>query len=353
MTGWNAARRTRGFAPMALLLIALLSLATVLPAAADAHGPDPVLGGGLFDQDQALTFDWRTGATPPEAIRIAIKAAAADVNATKSSRAATFAAKDGASNRIGYGVGATCGVNGIACFSRNAPTGFSMWFREQGHVFDWGTMKWCQSYSQPPNGCFDAETVALDEFGHVEGLDHHVNASDEDDYLDAVVQTYSHARPAVGWNMHRFGVCDVATLQREYDVPDSTTKISTCLDLATTLTLAASPTRITGGAATTLTATLKVGPSTAYDRLRSNPLSGRTVTLQRRLVGDTTWLAAGTLSAGSSSGTYAITTRPAASTEYRATFKAPTTEGLDGSTSAVVTVTVAGCGSSVCPQVAQ
>ena len=50
-----------------------------------------------------------------------------------------------------------------------------MWLREQGHVYDWGTLKWCQAYASPPNGCYDAETIALDEFGHVEGLGHHVN----------------------------------------------------------------------------------------------------------------------------------------------------------------------------------
>ena len=56
-----------------------------------------------------------------------------------------------------------------------SPTSFTMWFREQGHVFDWGTLKWCQAYTTPPNGCYDAENIALDEFGHVEGLGHHDN----------------------------------------------------------------------------------------------------------------------------------------------------------------------------------
>ncbi len=160
------------------------------------------------------------------------------------------------------------------------------------------------------------------------------------------MQTVSHAKAAIGWNMHRLGVCDVATLQREYDVPDYGTRISTCLDLATTLTLTASQTRIGSGASSTLTATLRIGSSSAYDLLKNNPLTGRTVSLQRRLVGTTTWVAAGTISPGSASGTYAITVKPLSSTEYRATFKAPTTEGLDGSTSAGVTVTVVGCGTT-------
>ena len=102
-----------------------------------------------------------------------------------------------------------CGVNGLACFTRSAPNGFTMWFREQGHVYDWGTLRWCQSYTTAPNGCYDAETIALDEFGHVEGLDHHVNYADDHDYEDAVVQTFSRTKPAAGWNTHAFGPCDI------------------------------------------------------------------------------------------------------------------------------------------------
>ena len=64
--------------------------------------------------------------------------------------------------------------------------------------------------SSAPNGCYDAETIALDEFGHVEGLNHHGNYANDSDYLDAVVQTYSRTKPSSGWNMHVFGRCDVA-----------------------------------------------------------------------------------------------------------------------------------------------
>ena len=115
----------------------------------------------------------------PRAIRTAIRAASTDATASRASKAATIAYDATGPNLIGYGLGATCGVNGLACFTRSAPTGFSMWLREQGHVFDWGTLKWCQSYTTAPNGCYDAETIALDEFGHVEGLDHHVNYADD------------------------------------------------------------------------------------------------------------------------------------------------------------------------------
>jgi hypothetical protein len=226
-----------------------------------------------------------------------------------------------------------------------------MWFREQGHVFDWGTLKWCQSYANPPNGCFDVETIALDEFGHVEILNHHVNYADERDYEDAVVQTISRAKPAAGWNMHRFGRCDIATLQREYDVPNTTAKYSTCLDLATTLTIAASPTSIPFDGTTTLTATLKVTDLAAYERLGGNAVSGRTVSLQRRAVGTSTWISAGTMAVGGS-GTYSLAIRLRSATEFRATFKTSTDEGLNGDTSPTVVVTVAGCSAPPCPLLA-
>ena len=273
----------RRLAPMAAALLLL----PVMGGAVAAHGPDPFFSGGPFAQNQDLRFRWRAGSEPAAAIKTAILAAAADANASRGSRAATFTYDAGGTNPIGYGLGATCGVNGLACFTRTAPTGFTMWLREQGHVFDWGTLKWCQAYSQAPNGCYDAETIALDEFGHVEGLGHHVNAADDSDYMDAVVQTYSRTKPATGWNVHTFRRCDVAALQLAYGMVSTTAKYSTCLDLVTSLTLMGSPTVVRPGDTTTLVASLKVAGYAAYDEIGGNPVSGRSVTLQRRAPGTT------------------------------------------------------------------
>jgi hypothetical protein len=310
---------------------------------ASAHGPDPTLGGGWFGQDQDLRFSWRSGSAPTAAIKAAIKAAAADASKSRASEAATFTYDPTGSNPIGYGAGATCGVNGLACFTRNAPSGFTMWLREQGHVFDWGSLRWCQAYATPPSGCYDAETIALDEFGHVEGLDHHVNHADGSDYDEAVVQTFSRTKPSAGWNRHSFGACDVATLQRQYDMATWTAKYSTCLDLSTKLTLTASASTVLIGGATTLTATLRVTDLDAYVRLGNNPVSGRTVTLQKRSPGSSTWTTLGTMSSGSSAGTYAMNQKVSADSDFRATFKSPSGEGLDGSDSAVIRVSVAAC----------
>jgi hypothetical protein len=333
-----------GHAGRRLAFAAVVLIGLAVPAGgAVAHGPDPALSGGSFAQNQVLRFRWRAGSEPTAAIKTAIKEAAADVTSSKASKAATFTYDSAGANPIGYGVGATCGVNGLACFTRDAPDGFTMWLREQGHVFDWGSLRWCQSYASPPSGCYDAETIALDEFGHVEGLNHHVNYDSDSDYGDAVVQTFSRTNPASGWNRHTFGRCDVATLQMQYDMISSSTKYSTCLDLATVLTLGASPASIPTGGTATLTATLKVVDADSYVRIGGNLVSGRTVTLQRRAPGATTWVTIGSMPAGAASGTYVLAQRPSADTDYRAVFKTPTDEGINGDTSPTVRGDVVSC----------
>ena len=338
-------RGRRGRQATAVTVAAVLLLAVVGPAS--AHGPDPILGGSLWTQNQALEYRWRSGSEPPAAIRTAIVAAATDSNDTRASRAATFVYDSTSSNPIGYGTG-TCGVNGLACFTRSAPTGFTMWLREHGRVFDWGTLRWCQMQSSPTNGCYDAETIALDEFGHIEILGHHLNYDDDRDYTDAVVQTFSRTRPSVGWNMHEYGPCDTATLQLKYDVPQAASAYSTCLDLETVLTLSPSDTSLPYNGAVTMTAALKVATNTAYGRLSANAVSVRTVRLQRRAIGSTTWAAFTTLSPTSPTGSYAATFRLSATADFRAVFSTPSSEGLRGDTSSTVRITVAPCTAN-CP----
>lgn len=319
---------------------ALAAVLVLLAASAGvaAHGPDPILV-GRWNQNQALTFAWRSGSVPATGYQTAIKAAAADASASRGSQAATFSYSSSASNLIGYGTAATCTPKGIACFSRNAPTSFTMWMREQGHVFDWGSLRWCQAYATWPDGCYDVENVMLDEFGHVEILDHHGNYTSLSDYTDAVVQEKSRTKPAAGWNAHSLGRCDIASLQVQYDMLSWGAKYSTCLDLATTLALSANAGSVASGGTVTLTATLKVADNTAYSRLALNPVSLRTVTLQRRPPGGA-WAPVGTMVNGSTSGTYTKAIQLTTRTEFRAVFAKPSDEGLRASTSPTVTVAV-------------
>jgi hypothetical protein len=324
-----------------LILVAALAGA---PAVADAHAPDPVLSGGLFAQNADLHYRWGTGGTPTTAIRTAVNGAAADSNASRRSKAATFTYDAAGGNTVYYGVDVPCGVNGLACFRRNAPTSFGIWLRENGHRFDWGVLRWCEMNGDP-NGCYDAENVVLDELGHVQGLDHHVNYADDSDYEDAVVQTYTHAKPQVGWNAHAFGRCDIATLQQQYDVASWTTPYSTCLDIPTRTTLAVTSTNVVAGTVVTFSATLT---SAGGGRLSDNPMSGRVVVLQRR--SGTTWVDALTLGPGAAAGSYSGSLTMQGTGDYRAAFRKPSTEGVRTSTSAAVSITVGtGCTQKTCP----
>ena len=314
-----------------LATLALLAGIAAAPAPVAAHSPDPVLAGGIFAQNQDLRFRWGTG-TPPSAIRTAIIGAAGDSNSSRRSKAATFTYDSAGANAVSYGTDVPCGLNGLACFRRDAPTWFGIWLRENGHRYDWGTLRWCEMTGDP-NGCFDAENVVLDELGHVLGLDHHVNYADDSDYADAVVQTYTHAKPQVGWSAHAFGRCDVATLQQQYDVTNASTLYSTCLSIDTATTLTASSTKVLAGSTVTFTAKLT---SNGVGRLAGNPMSGRIVVLQQQTA--TGWTDLLTMSPGSSPGAYVGSVTVRASGTYRALYRRTSTEGTHSSASTGVSV---------------
>ncbi|MEO8468033.1 MAG: hypothetical protein ABI573_00025 [Chloroflexota bacterium] len=327
-------------------------LTAIAAGSATAHGPDPLLGGALWAQDQALTYQWRSNQAPPAWMATAIDNAAADASLTRASRAATFArVSTGSSSTIAYGEPTGCSSAGIACADRSgAPTSFRMWFRAQNYVFDWGTLRWCEGLATIAKGCFDAETIALDEFGHIEDLNHHVNSSNNSDYLDAVVQTLSRTRPDTGWLVHRFAPCDVARLQLEYDRQTASAPFSSCLAIATATTLGASSTSVWVGTAVKFTATLKTTSASANRALKSDPISARSVVLQRRVAGSTTWTNIGAMTpSGTTEGTYVLTVSPTATYEWSAAFVPATGDGALKSISGVIKVTVNGCSGTGCP----
>ena len=334
---------TRRVPTLAALILALAATtAIVLPALAAT--PDPFMG-GPFGQNQPLAYRWGSGAVPPTAIKTAINAAADDANASHKSKAPSFDYDSGGSNSISYGVDVPCGVNGLACFRRDAPDWFAVYLRENGHRFDWGTLRWCEATDRP-NGCYDAENITLDELGHVLGLGHHVNLPDDSDYGDAVVQTYSRAKPRAFYNAHVFGRCDVATLQQIYDVPTSSTPYSTCLNVPTQLSMTATRTSVVAGSVVTFTANLG---SNGTGRLSNNAVSGRPVVLQQRT--GSGWTDVLTMVPGPTAGTYSVGLVMRSTSDLRALFRKPASEGLRGSSSAAITVTVsAACTTGLCPQ---
>lgn len=319
-----------------------------------AHGPDPVVGGKAWAPDQAVTYQWRAGQEPPAWMAAAIDRAAADVSASRGSRAATFSrVASGAKSLIAYGE-PSCAPAGLACFDRSAaPASFKMWFRAHGFVFDWGVLRWCEGLAAYANGCFEAETIALDEFGHVEILGHHVNLGDASDFTDAVVQTVSRARPQVGWQSRALARCDVARLQLEYDRPSPAAPFSTCLGVATATGIASPSTSLWVGDTVTITATLRTTSSASNGALAADPISARTVTLRRRPVGGATWTTMGTMAPSPSiEGSYTLKVSPTATYEWSASFIPATTDGAIASTSAALRITVAGCSIGTCPMIA-
>lgn len=318
---------------------ALLALSSAMPIA--AHSPDPILGGPNWAQNQVVKYMWLVGQAPPAWLATAIDDGADDANASRNSQAATFIRSSFAASKISYGgTYAGCPSYGIACMNRSgAPDSFTMWFRPHGTVLEWGTLRWCQAMNPIANGCYDARRVALDEFGHVENLGHHVNFADESDYLDAVVQYAGRARPKEGWNTHVFGRCDIARLQLEYELIDSADLVSSCLDLATNLEIGTTDASIPKGASTTITGHLEIKTATGARELSGDSLSERVVTLQRRAMGSTTWTAMGTLAAGADGG-YAITISPQDTADYRLVYVALSSEGLRDSTSPILRITV-------------
>ena len=336
--------------PAHVAIAAVILLAGAAPPAA-AHGPDPQLGtsGKLWAEDQSVAYTWASGQVPPSWMATSIDAGAADAGASRRARAATFVRISGAPSKIAYGGWHPCSSYAIACMDRSGvPTSFAMWFRPYGTVLDWGTLRWCQGMVTMTDGCYDAENIALDELGHVEILGHHANYGDGSDFLDAVVQASPHTRPKAGWNEHVFGRCDVARLQLEYRLRSASDKLSTCLQLASVLTMAASSTSISIGSSVRFTARLTVAASTAARNLAGDPLSGRTVVLQRRVVGSTTWGTVSMMAAGTTAGSYTATSAPTATYEWRALFL-PSGDGALSSASTAVKVSVSGCPASGCP----
>lgn len=324
------------------LALALAAALTDGAGPAAAHSPDPLLGTTPWGQNQLVQYMWTPGQVPPAWASSNIDRGAADSNATRASKSAVFARSEAAASRIAYGGTNPCPAYGIACMNRSgAPISFGVWFKPHGTVLDWGTLRWCQAQSTPTNGCYDIRRVALDELGHVEMLNHHVNYDDESDYLDAVVQYAGRSRAKEGWDTHVYGRCDVAQLQLQYELLDAGDAVSTCLSLATTLTIAADPSSVSSGTSTRVTGELEVTATTAAKRMSGDPLSRRTVTLQRRDIGATTWATIATMGwVSGSDGSYATTIKPTATADYRLFFDASSYEGLRDSSSPVVRIEV-------------
>ena len=110
------------------------------PSAVAAHDPSPIFeGDGLWAQDADLTFDWSDTGWRPFDMRVAIKDGAADQNASRGVRAATFRALDGSRNLVDVRRPRwSAGPAALRACGATRPPASGLWFRENGHRFDSG-----------------------------------------------------------------------------------------------------------------------------------------------------------------------------------------------------------------------
>ena len=326
-----------------LTLSGLVAVISGQPVAAVAPTP---ASGATWAPNQRVEYRWKEGAEPPGWAKAAMNAAAADSNTTRKSKAAVFAQRDGAAAWLAYTDDMpTSWAIGYAV--RNMPDSFTIRIRPHGTQLDWGTLKWCEFYEgDAPNGCHDIEKVTLHEFGHAQTLGH-IDEPNVDTYTDSIMHASGvPSKPKFSWNQHYYGRCDVARLQIRYEPLTTSTPISTCLDLPTDLTLTPGSGTVANGSNVTLTARLKISGEAIYPNLAGDPLSDRSVVLQRRAIGANGWTTVGDFSpVTDDTGRYVRTMTLTATYDWRAVFSVPTEEGLDGATSSVsrLTVTTIGC----------
>ncbi len=272
-----------------LAIGALVAALNATPAAAALPTP---ASGVTWDRNQRVEYRWKEGSEPPAWARSAMSAAAADSNSSRKSKAAIFSYDSSGPAWLAYTDDLPTNW-AIGYTVRSIPDSFTIRMRPHGTQLDWGTLRWCEFYDgEPPNGCYDLEMVTLHEFGHAQTLGH-VDEAQIDTYTDSLMHaTGLRSKPKAGWNQHVFGRCDVARLQIRYE-----------------------------------------------------PLTGRSVVLQRRALGSTAWATIGEMSAVTdNTGRYVKTMTLTTTYDWRAVFSAPGDEGLDGAISSISRLSVTyGC----------
>lgn len=288
-----------------------------------------------------LAFRFHSSDASPSWMRTAVLAAAEDATTTSKALSPIFFPTDSGGNGIiRYTTSFPDGCStSIACASHDADS-WTLRMRPHGYDFRWGILRWCER--SDGNGCFDAEHVALHEFGHAIGLDHPESTGYHLPASSTVMHQVTPAKPDPSWSRHAFGSCDVASLQEQFGVPTMSTTIASCDDVQTTLTLTASTSSLAAGQRVTLKATLRIKGSSAYGALSGIRLNGREVQLRRRTPGTTGSWTISTMRPTDTPGVYSLSLAPTRSYELRAVFPTPELEGLRGSSSDEIVVRVTG-----------
>ena len=208
----RSATARRGGRPMTMRLVlrraaaAILAASAALQAAslAAAHSPDPPIAWPLFEADDVLQFRWKEGEVPPPRCgmpssqaqpvqRLRGVAGALD-RVCRRRRVDRRIRRERLLRRRMAWPAPTAGTRPTASASPSEPTaGSSTGAASSG----------ASSSRRSPTAATTSRTSRSTSSGTSSGLGHHVNYGDESDYLDAVVQTISRARPKAGLGRRR------------------------------------------------------------------------------------------------------------------------------------------------------
>lgn len=202
----------------------------------------------------------------------------------------------------------------------------------------------CEYPGQADAACESIRRDALHEMGHVAGLErgdyttgasHYQPATAPSTTTVMILNLQEASDP--GWNYYLLGTCDLIELQREYDVNALSDGYANCVDHipspGTRYDATTDTTRIRAYAAmvdpadevcvgefATLSGTgVIINDPATLGRIANNPLSGRTMAIQRRTVGGSAWSAVAT-NGISNTGAWSkqVTSSTGGTWEYRA-----------------------------------
>ncbi len=212
---------------------------------------------------------------------------------------------------------------------------------------------WCQDPGIGfTTGCYDVIRASVHELGHQAGLargsDGNAHSGEGEDWT--VVQAGHAPRyPNYGWGTISPRPCDSFELQRRYDVSSSAGLYASCVDhlgstvvsggrLKTVLTQGApSATIVCAGQVTTISGTGKLIGSTVLDKLSGNPLTSRSLSVQRQPSSGGTWTQVYTTTVTSSAAWSKVVGAPNGTWNFKVVYAGETT--LAGSESPLKTIT--------------
>jgi hypothetical protein len=211
--------------------------------------------------------------------------------------------------------------------------------------------EWCQETGFN-SGCNDIPRAALHELGHMAGMARGKDGNTHNDSGEdwTVVQTgHAPTYGNSGWNTHHMQPCDVLGLALAYDVytfpggyPDCAHHIPNNLDglLKTKVAKTTGDAFACPGDPVTFAGTAQIETdATNYRELSANPLWGRSIVIQRRSAGTSTWSTYATvLAQANGTGTWSKSvTATSGSYEFRGRFAGEA--GLHDDNSGFVTIT--------------